>query len=70
MQILDDHAAELLVGGRFSSSSLRQSLNFDVTVNNVITVVPQVSTGVAVATFGGEAGVFLATFAGIDIDLD
>jgi hypothetical protein len=70
MQILDDRAAEVLVGGRFSSSSLRQSFNFDITVNNVITVVPQVSTGVAVAAFGGEAGVFLASFADINIDLD
>lgn len=70
MTFLDDHTAEALVGGGRRSAALRQSLNLDLTINNVITVVPQVATGVAVSVFGGESSVIVGTFAKLDIDLD
>lgn len=69
MQLLDDHTAEALIGGGYRSSAIRQSLNLDFTVNNVITVVPQVATGVAVAVFDGKAEVFVGTFADLNIEL-
>lgn len=70
MQLLDDHTAEALVGGGRSSAAVRQSLNLDFTINNVITVVPQTAVGVAVSVFGGESGVIVGTFAKIDIEVD
>lgn len=69
MQLLDDRAAEALIGGGYRSSAIRQSLNLDFTINNVITVVPQVATGVAVSVFGGESSVFVGTFADLEIEL-
>jgi hypothetical protein len=69
MQFLDDRTSEALVGGGRHSSAIRQSLNLNLNINNVITVIPQVATGVAVSIFGGESGVIVGTFANLDIEL-
>jgi hypothetical protein len=67
MQLLDDRSAEALVGGSRRSGAIRQRLNLN--INNVITVVPQVATGVAITVFGGESGVIVGTFADLGIYL-
>ena len=72
MQLLADRSAEALVGGRGRrSGAIRQrlNLNLNLNINNVITVVPQVATGVAITLFGGESGVVVGTFADLDIYL-
>lgn len=69
MQLLDDSSAEALVGGSRRSTGMRQRLGFNFNINNVITVVPQVATGVAVTVFGGESNVVVGTFADLGINL-
>ena len=69
MQLLDDRSAEALVGGSRSTGTMRQRLNLNLNINNVITVVPQVATGVAITVFGGESGVIVGTFADLGIFL-
>ena len=70
MQLLDDRSAEALVGGRGRrSGAIRQPLNLNLNINNVITVVPQVATGVAITLFGGESGVVAGTFVDLGIYL-
>jgi hypothetical protein len=74
MQLLDDHSAEALVGGsgRRSGAILQRrklNLNLNLNLNNMITVVPQVATGVAITVFGGESGVVVGTFANLGFNL-
>ena len=69
MQLLDDRSAEALVGGSRRSGTIQQRLNLNLNINNVITVVPQVATGVSVTVFGGESGVIVGTFADLGIYL-
>ena len=69
MQLLDDRSAEALVGGSRRSGAYRQRLSLNFNINNVITVVPQVATGVAITVFGGESGVVVGTFADLGIYL-
>ena len=69
MQLLDDRSAEALAGGGRHSGAIRQRLKLNLNINNVITVVPQVATGVAITVFGGESGVVVGTFADLSIYL-
>jgi hypothetical protein len=69
MQFLDDRTAECLIGGKRRSSALRNRPRTNFTVNNVITVVPQVALGVAITLFGGQSSTSVSNSALIGISL-
>lgn len=69
MQLLDDSSAEALIGGRRRSTAMRERFSLNLNVNNIITVAPQVATGVAITVFGGESSVVVGTFANLGFNL-
>jgi len=69
MQFLDDRSAECLTGGKRRSSALRNQPRSNFTVNNVITVVPQISLGLAISLFGGHSSTSVSNLAMIGISL-
>jgi len=69
MQFLDDCTAECLTGGKRRSSALRHQPRSSFTVNNVITVVPQVALGIAISLFGGRSSTSASNAAEIGISI-
>ena len=69
MQLLDDRSAEALIGGGRLQAPIRRRFTPNLTVNNVITVVPQVAVPVAIAIFGGNPRAVVSQYAGIGINL-
>lgn len=69
MQFLDDRTAECLTGGKRRSSALGNQPRSNFTVNNVITVVPQVALGVAISLFGGQSSTSVSNLAMIGISI-
>jgi hypothetical protein len=69
MLFLDDCTAECHTGGKRRSSALRQPPRSNFSVNNVITVVPQVAVGVAISLFGGQSSTSVSNLAMIGISI-
>jgi hypothetical protein len=69
MQFLDDCTAECLTGGKRRSSALRHRTRSNFSVNNVITVVPQVSVGIAISLLGGQSSTSLSNLADIAVSI-
>jgi hypothetical protein len=69
MQILDDRTAECLTGGKRRSSALKRQPMSNFSINNIITVVPQLSVGIAISLFGGESSTSVSNAADIGISI-